>query len=230
MRTVGIIQARMGSKRLPGKSMLPLAGKPMLYRFIERVKKAQTLDKVVLATTNKKEDNCLCDIAEELDIKWFRGSENDLADRIYKCALMHGASVIVRLTADNPLIEASEIDRIVNSYLFSSNVGKLFTNTQEINNNGYPDGLGAEVYPFKLFELLWENIDNPDMREHPHKYFYKHDLVETCQCPESMRYPHIRLDVNTPTDYDFVASIYDEYGHDCHFTDYIDMLTCEAVI
>lgn len=232
MRVIGVIQARQGSQRLPGKSTLPLAGKPLLYRFIERVKKAERLDEVVLATTGKLEDDCLCDIADELDIDWFRGSENDLVDRIYNCAIKYKADVIVRLCADNPLIEASEIDRIVDCYLDSAGTDKmftLFTNTQNTGDNGYPDGLGAEVYDMDLFDCLYEDIGDPYLREHPHEYFYRNDLIETCQCPEELRYPHIRLDVNTMEEYLYVKGIYDKFGPDCHFTEYIRSINKEAV-
>lgn len=232
MRVVGVIQARNGSKRLPGKSIAPLAGKPLLYRFIERVKKAERLDEIVLATTLKPEDNCLIEIADELDIGWFRGSENDLVDRIYNCAIEYKADAIVRLCADNPLIEPNEIDRIVDCYTESAQTDKLFTlfsNTQDIDGSGYPDGLGAEVYSMELFECLFENIEDSYMREHPHEYFYRNDLVRTCQCPEELKHPHTKVDVNTLEEYEYVKAIYDKFGPDCHFTDYIDSISKRMV-
>ena len=229
-RIIGVVQARNGSKRLPQKSMLPLAGKPLLYRFIERVKKSALLDEVILATTEKSEDDSLVEIAEELGIKTFRGAEDDLVGRIYDCAVEHNADVIVRLCADNPLIEAEEVDRIIECYLNSRIKDVLFTNTQEINGNGYPDGLGAEVYDMELFSCLHHNITDHYSREHPHDFFYQNDFVETCTCPEELKYPHITLDVNTQSEYDFIKSIYDKFGADCHFTDYINTINEKMVV
>lgn len=227
MNVIGIIQARMGSKRLPDKSMLPLAGKPLIYRFIERVKRAELLNEIVLATTEKPEDDCLIDVAKELGIKTYRGAENDLVDRIYKCALHYNADIIVRLCADNPLIESEEIDRIIKHYLFSSVYGYMFSNTHNIQDNGYPDGLGAEVYDFKLFKKMFETVKDPIIREHPHKNFdngedFGYGLVKTIPCPEHLQgYSNLKLDVNTQQGYEYIKGIYDKFGHnDFHFTDY----------
>lgn len=218
----GIIQARMGSKRLKGKSMLDLAGKPLLLRFIERVIQSEVLDKVILATTKNSEDDCLCDVARELGIEYYRGSENDLVDRIYECAINFRVSTIVRLCADNPLIEAEEIDRIINHHLISAKRGVLYSNTHNISNNGYPDGLGAEVYDIRTFGMLWKNETDCELREHPHMWFYNNDMVETIQCPEKLRgYSHLKLDVNTQEEYEYIKKIYDKFGHnDFHFLDY----------
>ena len=222
MRVVGVIQARMGSTRLPGKSMLPLAGKPLLERFIERVKRTETLDEIVLATTTKEEDDVLVKLAIKLGIEVFRGSENDLVDRIFKAGMHFRADVIVRLCADNPLIEPLEIDRIVRDHLAHAMEDYLHTNTQDVNGSGYPDGLGAEVYDFMTFAKLWKESKIEEYREHPHKIFYVSNRVRTIDCPDDMKYPKITLDVNTEADYAFVESIYNKFGHsDFHFRDYI---------
>lgn len=222
---IGIIQARMGSKRLPGKSILPLAGKPLLYRFIERVKQSKLLDKVVLATTRYKEDTPLCDIAKECGIDYYRGAENDLIMRIYRSAKKFRAKTIVRLCADNPLIEAEEIDRLVQS--IPDKMKNMWSNTHNIKGNGYPDGLGCEVYSFFSLCRQYHNRSvNKDYREHPHKYFYNFNLVETIPCPEHLQgFSHIKLDVNTQEEYNFIKGIYDRFGHnDFHFKDYKELL------
>ena len=224
-RIVGIIQARMGSTRKPGKSMADLAGKPLLYRFIERVKRAKALDEIVLATTQKTEDDVLVKIAKDSGIRVFRGSENDLVDRYYQAAKEFKAGVVVRLCADNPMVEPEEIDRVVKYHLASGN--DFSSNTHNIDGNGYPDGLGAEVYNFETFEALWKITSNPRNREHPHSYIYENRdkfKVGTIPCPEEFKRPELKLDVNTEEEYNFIKTIY-EYWYpkkrDFHITDII---------
>lgn len=222
-RVVGIIQARMGSSRRPGKSLADLAGKPLLYRFIERVKRAKELDEIVLATTGKKEDDVLAKIAADMGIQVYRGSENDLVDRYYQAAKQFNADVVVRLCADNPVVEPGEVDRIVQFHLQSDN--DFSSNTNNIDNNGYPDGLGAEVYNFETFERLRETTSTPSHREHPHSYIYENRAefkFGTIPCPPEFVRPELKLDVNTEEEYLFLKAIYDYwYGQkkDFHITD-----------
>lgn len=220
MKTVGVIQARMGSNRLYGKVMLPLADKPLLQRFIERVMRSELLDEIVLATTEKAEDDILCELGRQLKIEVFRGSENDLIERIYGAAKRHKATLICRLCADNPLIEPSEIDRIVQC-MFDDVNACMYSNVQPIEDNGYPDGIGAEVYNFNHFWWVHYNIEGTDYREHPHLFYYDTGLVKTCQCPEELSRPDLKLDVNTQQEYEYIKAIYDKFGHNnFHFTDY----------
>lgn len=209
-KVVLILQARMGSTRLPGKSMMPLFGKPLLERIIERVKRCEKVDDIVLATTQKQEDDQLCAIAKKMEIEVFRGSENDLVDRYYKSAIKFNADYIVRLPADNPVVEPKEIDRIIEHYLNSDD--DFSSNTHNILGNEYPDGLGAEIFSLeKLKEVLEITID-PRNREHPHTYFYEHPeqfKIGTVKCPIEFRRPDLVLDVNTKEEYDFLAEIYE---------------------
>lgn len=222
----GIIQARNGSKRLPYKSIYPLGGKPLLYGFIERAKRAKLIDKLVLATTKNKEDDVLCVIAEDCGIDFFRGSTDDLIDRIYKCALYYGSDTIVRLCADNPLIEGEEIDRIIRRYNYSKPCNLLFSNTHNINNNGYPDGLGCEVYSRETFDWLDRTVSDSIHREHPHKYFYEQKMVETVECPTYMAgHSNLKLDVNTYKEYEYIRNIYNKFDdNNFHFTDYMEVI------
>jgi spore coat polysaccharide biosynthesis protein SpsF len=209
-KVILIMQARMGSTRLPGKSMMPLAGEPLIMRIIERVKRCKRLDLIVLATTQKPQDSPLCEIAEQCGIEVFRGSENDLVDRYYQAAKKFQADYIVRLPADNPVVEPAEIDRIVDHHLRSDD--DFSANTHNILNNQYPDGLGAEVFSTQKLKEVWESTTDPRNREHPHTYFYEHPekyRIGTVKCPKEFRRPDLVLDVNTQEEYEFVASIYD---------------------
>lgn len=209
-RVVLIIQARMGSTRLPGKSMMLLAGRPLVKRIIERVQRCGKIDTIVLATTRKPDDDVLCTVAAGAGVGVFRGSENDLVDRYYQAAVQFGADYIVRLPADNPVVEPGEIDRIVEHYLMSDD--DFSSNLYQILENGYPDGLGAEVFSLKALSIVRDIATEPRNREHPHTYFYEHPemfKIGTVQCPREFSRPDLVLDVNTQDQFDFIERIYD---------------------
>lgn len=225
MKVVAIIQARMGSTRRPGKSMALLAGKPLLWQFLQRVKRAKSLDEIVLATSTKPEDDVLEGVARECGVKVFRGSENDLVDRYYRAAKEHRADIVVRICADNPVVEPAEIDRIIQ---YHKKGGSDFSsNTHNILDNQYPDGLGAEVFDFAKLEEVWKVTTDTKKREHPHTYFYEHPekyRIGTVPCPPEFRRPELKLDVNTPEELAFLQAIYDYWyprKTDFHITDII---------
>lgn len=208
-RVVGVIQARMGSSRLPGKSMELLAGKPLVWQFIERVKRSQRLDEIVLATTIKPQDDVLAKLAHGCGISVFRGDESDLVDRYYQAARKFRAQTVVRMCADNPVIEGDEIDRIVEYFLGAA--VDFASNTHNILNNQYPDGLGAEVFSFVKLEEIWRESTSPSRREHPHTNFYEQPekyTIGTVPCPEGFRRPELKLDVNLPEELEFLRAIY----------------------
>ncbi|MDQ7816760.1 MAG: glycosyltransferase family protein [Melioribacteraceae bacterium] len=224
-KVVLIMQARMGSTRLPGKSLMPLAGKPLVQRIIERIKRCKKVDSIVLATTEKEEDDQLCEIAADCKIEFFRGSENDLVDRYYQAAMKYQADFIVRLPADNPVVEPEEIDRIIEHHLNSDD--DFSANTHNILDNGYPDGLGVEIFSFEKLQEIWEITTDPKNREHPHTYFYEHPekyKIGTVKCPQEFRRPDLVLDVNTKEEYEFLSQIYNALyplNPNFHITDII---------
>ena len=233
LRVVLILQARMGSTRLLGKSMMDLAGAPLVGRIIERVKRCTKVHEIVLATTEKLEDDVLEKLAQSYLISAFRGSENDLVDRYYQAARAFNASIVVRLPADNPVPEPSEIDRIIEYHLkgqsdFSSNLAQVFA-------NGYPNGIGAEVFNFEILERVWLTSIDPQKREHLHLNFFDYTSqksadpdryqVGTVECPQEFRRPELVLDVNTQEEYEFIRKLY-EYLYPrnpkFHITDIIE--------
>ena len=215
-RVVLILQARMGSTRRPGKSLLPLAGAPLAARIVERVKRCARVDGIVLATTQKPEDDALEALAQREGIGVFRGSEHDLLDRYVQAARAFGAEVVARLPADNPGPEPEEIDRIIGYHLaarsdFSSNLAQVL-------ENGYPDGIGAEVMDLRILEQVSATCRNAEQREHVHLSFFNYRTqqpvnsryrVGTVLCPPAFRRPDLVLDVNTPAQYEFMAELYD---------------------
>lgn len=216
-KVVLILQARMGSTRLPGKSMMPLARAPLVGRIIERVKRCQKLHEIVLATTRKAEDEVLAGLAKSYGIPAFRGAEHDLVDRYFQCAREFEAEIILRLPADNTVPEPQEIDRIVEYHLNSEN--EFSSNLSQVFGNGYPDGIGAEVFNFKTLEEIWHQCADPHKREHLHLNYFDYKTqrpvnpekyrVGTISCPEEFRRPDLVLDVNTMEEYEFMSELYD---------------------
>lgn len=225
-KVVLIIQARMGSTRLPGKSMLDLSGKPLIHRVLERVLKVKNADEVVLAIPDTPDNNILESQAKKFGISVYKGSENDLLDRYFKAANIHNADIVGRIPADNPLSEPEEIDKIIlhhkhlNSPGFSSNLAEVF-------QSGYPDGIGAEMFDFSLLESAWKNEKNKLKREHVHLNFYDYQSdkpvdknfcpVSTIKCPIDIQRPDLVLDVNTPEQLSFIQDIYKYFSNSDRF-------------
>ena len=207
-KIVCIIQARMGSKRLPGKSMKNLCGKPILYYVIQRVKRATTFNSVVLATPATPENKVLAGLARELGIEVFKGSEDDVLNRYIEAARIYGADIIVRVSADNPLTAPEEIDRIVAHHL-KTNADYSFNGIPRMGNN-YPDGLGAEVINFSVLEKIDTLAKEQRYREHVTPYIWDHEdefHIETIQAPPEIAGPDIKLDVDTIEDFRHLESL-----------------------
>ena len=232
-RVVLIIQARMGSARLPGKSMMDLAGAPLVGRILERVKRCTALDDIVLAVPDTKENRVLVDLGESYGVNVFAGSESDLVERYYQAARWANADVIGRLPADNATPEPGEIDRIVDFHLSLGRRG-FSSNLSPIGDSEYPDGIGAEMFEFSLLEEARARHTDPRQREHVHLNFFDYTVnqpvdadwcpVSTIKCPEGFRRPDLVLDVNTPEQYQFMRALYDYLyprNSEFHITDTI---------
>jgi len=232
-RVVLIIQARMGSSRLPGKSMMDLAGAPLVGRILERVKRCIRLDEIVLAIPNTREDSVLNELGKSYDVRVFSGSEDDLVERYYQAAIWAKADIVGRLPADNATPEPSEIDRIVEHHLSLDRRG-FSSNLSVIDNSGYPDGIGAEIFDLSLLAEARDRNSDPLQREHVHLNFYDYNLsqpvdvdwcpISTIKCPIEFRRPDLVLDVNTQEQYEFMRCLY-EYlypkNSNFHITDII---------
>ncbi len=207
----------MGSTRLPGKSLMDLAGQPLVGRILERVKKCKYVDEIVLAIPDIDNDDPLAKLASRYDVSLYRGSENDLVDRYYQAALKHHAKYVCRLPGDNPIPQAEEIDRMISTHIksgleFSSNLSEVF-------NNKYPDGIGIEIFNFEALKTVWQESTNPQKREHVHLNFFNYDeqkqidarfRVGTVACPDEFNRPDIILDINTIEQYNFINRIYND--------------------
>lgn len=219
MKTVMIIQARMGSTRLPGKSMMELAGHPLVGRILERVKRCNSLDQIVLAIPNTKENEPLANLAAIHDIDFFKGDEENVLHRYCEAARHYGAHYVVRLPADNPVPEPEEIDRIVNFHKALGRPG-FSTNLAEVRNSGYPDGIGAEIFDASLLYEAQHRNPSSEQKEHVHLNFYNYDLntavderwcpIGSLACPDDIARPDLILDVNTIDQYHFMSKLYAE--------------------
>ena len=159
---VAAIQARMGSTRLPGKVLKNIQGVPMLWHMYRRVKAAEYIDRVIIATTLNTYDKEIVRFAESRNLDYYAGSENDILDRMYNAALTFDATAIVRITADCPLIDPEIIDKIITAYI-EDNCD--YVSNWSPNKRTYPHGLEAELYSRKCLEQLWNNVDDPLLRE-----------------------------------------------------------------
>lgn len=165
---MAIIQARLGSSRLPGKVLLDLAGEPMLKRVVDRVKRARGVDEIVIATTLELRDDLLERMCAERNWPCFRGSEQDVLDRYYQAALSRKADVVVRITSDCPLIDPAVVDQTIEAFL-ARQPGLDYAATL-----GYPRGLDTEVFSFEALSRAWREAADPRLREHVTAHIYQH--------------------------------------------------------
>nr|WP_263326543.1 glycosyltransferase family protein [Neobacillus sp. Marseille-Q6967] len=168
---VAIIQARMGSTRLPGKVMKEVKGKPLLEYQIERVKKSKLLNQIVVATTSKEIEKPIVDLCKKLSVSCFRGPEDDVLTRYYEAARQYEAEVVVRLTSDCPLIDPVVIDKMIGEFLSSPNKYDYVSNIIE---RTYPRGLDVEVFSMKALEQSFSEAIGSHYREHVTPYIYHH--------------------------------------------------------
>ena len=214
-----IIQARMGSTRLPGKSLMLLAGKPLVGRVIERIRTATKIDKLILAIPDNIENNPLETLGKSYGVQIFRGSEIDLVDRYYNAAKNLSCKYVVRIPADNPVPQGSEIDRIIDHHLSLNRPG-FSSNLAEIYGSKYPDGIGAEIFDFELLEEISADFSDSKKREHVHLNFFDYATqkavdenwcpISTVHCPSDFARPDIILDVNTQIQFEYMANLYKE--------------------
>jgi spore coat polysaccharide biosynthesis protein SpsF len=212
---VGILQARVSSRRLPGKVLKPILGRPMLERQIERLRWSRRMQQLVVATSADPSDDGIADLCESLSVDCFRGSLDDVLDRFYQAANRHLARTVVRLTGDCPLADPIVIDQLIGLHEVA---GEDYTSNTLTRT--YPDGLDAEVVEFECLETAWREATLPSEREHVTPFIYNHPerfRLGTLQHDED--WSHLRWVVDEPEDFAFVSAIYEAlYPNDPAFT------------
>lgn len=170
MKVVAIIQARMGSTRLPGKILMNVLDKPLLEYQIERVKRAKFIDQIVIATTINETELPIIDLCERLGISYYRGSEEDVLSRYYESATQYNADIVVRLTSDCPIIDPVIIDKVISAYLTEKDIVDYASNTLK---RTYPRGMDIEVFSFEALERAYLNAESKSEKEHVTPYIYQ---------------------------------------------------------
>lgn len=211
---IAIIQARLGSTRLPEKVLLKIKGKTILEHVVQRVKASKLVTKVMVATTDNKEDKRIISLCKRIGVDFFCGSENDVLDRYYQAAKLFKSDNIVRITADCPLIDPDVIDRVIRFHLDSN-----ADYTSNILKETYPDGEDVEVFTFGALEKAWQAAQLKSEREHVTVYIRKNPSsfkLHNVECEVDLSNKRWTLDEKK--DYDFIKVIYENlYVGKCIF-------------
>lgn len=236
--TIVIIQARMKSSRLPDKVMLDIAGKPMLQRVVERTSRAKLVDQVVVATTSGADEDPIEQLCKIMGISCFRGSMQDVLDRYYQCAIQYSPDIVVRITADCPVIDPELIDETI-GVMTGESVGNGLWKPQGNSEvypsptvpgipwdyaatrlpppwmRTYPIGLDVEVFTFAALKRTWKEAKAQHEREHVLPYLYEVENRFRCIIGSYKKdYGQYRWTVDTQPDLDLVRQIYQRLGRD----------------
>lgn len=213
-RVVAVVQARMASTRLPGKVLADLGGKPILAWVVDRAARAKRINQVVVATTISPDDDAVVDFCRARGYAFFRGSMHDVLDRYYQASREFNAAVVVRLTADCPLIDPSMLDETIDTFL-GVDPPLDFAANRLPGDRTVPIGLDIEVCTAAALAIAWREAQQPHQREHVMPFFYEQ--------PERFRVRHIRHDpdlgdlrwtVDTPEDLELLRQVVAHFDDD----------------
>ncbi len=210
-KVIAIIQARCASTRFPNKVLEKINGRTLLQIMIERLASSKTLDKVVIATTGAPADDVIVAECRALNVAVFRGSENDVLDRYYRAAKENGASTVVRLTSDCPLVDPVVVDSVVGA--FQAGKGKIdFAGNNVPTPGTFPDGMDVEVFSFPVLERAWGEAKKPSEREHVTFYFWKQpELFKIKRVDYKTDRSKVRLTVDYPEDLAVIKKLVEHF-------------------
>ena len=204
---VATIEARMTSSRLPGKVLMEVADKSFLAHMIERLRRVPSLNGIVIATTKNDADDPIAELAADLDVGCFRGSEKDVLHRVLSAARAHKADLIVETTGDCPLIDPDLVELCIQAY--------LGTNVDYVSNvleRTYPVGMDTQVFSTDILADAAKRTDHPDDREHVSLYIYRHPEIYSLKNipgPSELSWPNLRLTLDTPADFENLRFIFE---------------------
>jgi len=225
---VAIIQARLGSSRLPGKVLLDIEGKPMLWHVVDRLKASKAIGKIVVATSLNAENDAIEKFCAKYGILCFRGSEEDVLDRYYRAANAYKADVVVRITADCPFIDPSVTDGVIIKYISGKDSYDGASNTVV---RKFPRGLDSEVISYPILEEIWDAANKRHHREHVTAYIYEHpELYRMLSVESDNDLSYLRWTVDEEADLRLVKEVYKRLyrkGHIFMMDDIIGLLDKE---
>lgn len=199
-----IIQARMLSTRLPGKVMADIEGKSLLLHVIERVRKAKKIDTIIVATTNKKDDQKIIAICKKAGVKTFIGSEDDVLDRYYQAAKKNNSDIVVRVTPDDPFKDPEIIDGFLDVFLKND-----FDYVSNTIHPTYPEGLDIEIFSFNALQKAWQEAKKPFEREHVTPYIWQNSKkFKIKNISHKKDLSHLRWTIDYLKDLQFAREIY----------------------
>lgn len=217
MKIVAIIQARMNSSRLPGKVLLEMLGKPVLHLMIERIQKAKNISKIVVATSNSKEDEKIASLCSKIGVGCFRGSEEDVLSRVALASKASQAELLVEFMADNPIPEPKLIDEFID--FFKAHDYDLVTNSLKTT---FTPGLELCVLKPEIIYEADRLVLNPEEREHVFLYIMRHPekyKIYNFPVSEDYNYPNIHMELDTEEDFQVIKNIYEHfYPHNKDFS------------
>lgn len=205
MQNLVIIQARCGSSRLPSKVLLPLGNKTVLECVIERVRKSNYDNEIVVATTMELVDLPIVALCAANGIRVFCGSENDVLDRYYQAAKLIQPDNVIRITADCPLLDPKILDLVIKNHLESN--ADYTSNTIEVT---YPDGLDCEIMKYSILEDVWRKANMASQREHVTQFILHCDKYKKVSVKNKIDYSCERWTIDTAEDYKLISAIYCE--------------------
>lgn len=215
MKIIASIQARLGSTRLPEKVLKTINGKALLLRHVERLKRSRLIDDVIVATTINPKDDKIVQFCIENDIKYYRGSENDVLDRISSMIEENNIDVHVECFGDSPFTDPHIVDEVVGFYLKNKDNYDFVSNSL---NTTYPPGLEVLVYSGKSLINANKQVEKNDpLREHVSIHItQKQDIyrVKGLEAPSYYNYPEIYLEVDTPEDFQMVSAIFEHFDNE----------------
>lgn len=206
MKTLCIVQARMGSSRLPGKVIKPLCGVPLILHSLRRLKQCKTIDHVVLATSDQPENAPLVETAAKDGFEVFSGSEDNVLSRYYEVARKHRPETVVRCTGDCPVLDPVITDHVIHMH---HEFGADYTSNALIRS--YPRGMDTEVFSFSVLEKTFAEASLPEEKEHVTPYIYRHRelfKIEDVVAPAEQHDPELRLCVDTVEDFQMMEAIF----------------------
>ena len=207
-KVLGVIQARMDSKRLPGKVLKKIENKPLIWHIYKRLQNITEISEVVIATTNEDSDKPLRDFLVENKISFYAGSVNDVLDRLYNTGNKFQCDILVKINSDCPLIDSNLVQEGIKDYLRSNKKIDLVTNCVK---ETFPEGMQYAIFNFNSIIKLWKTIKDPFWKEYFFRYFLeKENKLSVKGIENSVNLSSLRWAVDYQEDLDFVRKVYEK--------------------